>query len=262
VDLSQVSPDEAYNYVKQCAQLVYRELMKASAFDAVDMVVNKLSSKISLANPTYYVVETPRRFEFSSRITDHRLAPYPVLAITAPTTPEGLDLPIRYDTIPTVVVDPRRIVDSYADSIKELIEKAKRYRVLITDVGGNTVAKTLELKTDVTGIMYFVDYIYNMSYDRDYPPAEPPELYVEGFYYETEFIPNLGSVELIECNMIGYKTTTGEYYSGYGGVIIVVNNVYRNMRRVRVMGRNLFVQNYSIYTIVFSNLFSLYAYKS
>jgi len=261
VDLSQYSIDDAYNYVKQCAQLVYRELMIASSYSVINRALSALASRIVNTNPSYKVLETPRRIEFSSKLTDHRYAPYPILMLAAPHTVGGTDLPLRYDTIPSVSIDPRRLTVDYSDAIKELIEKAKRYIAIIRWFDGRETRHDLELKTDISIILGFDGWIYRMSYDKDYPPVEPPELYIEGFLHKAGDLSAEGwEIDMIECNVIGYKETGGNYYSGYGGVAIFIYNEIGTINRVRVLGREIPMSSYSQYAVVFSNIFTLWAY--
>jgi len=259
-DLSQLSIDDAFNVVNQCAKQVYQDLLKTAAFDVVNRVLSSLASQLASMNPQFKVVETPRRVEFTSRLDAHRYAPYPIIALTAPTTPEGYDLPIRYDSIPSIVVDPRKVAVGYADSAKELIERAKRYITIVEFWDGSSKSYPLELTSDVSLILSFNGYTYRMSYDKDYPAAEPPEIYIEGFEYVAgDTVAGTWQVTVIEANVIGYKTTSGEYYSGYGGVVIGVSNA-GVLRKVRIIGRELNVSSYASLVIVFSNVFSLWAY--
>jgi len=261
VDLSQYDTATAYEYVKQCAQLVYRELMIASSYSVINRALSALASRIANSNPTYKVIETPRRIEFSSKLTDHRYAPLPIIGITAPTSAEGYDFPIRYDQIPSVIVEPRRIIVDYSDTIKELIERARRYITIVRWYDGRETRYDLELRTDISIILGFDGWMYRMSYDKDYPPVEPPELYLEGFLYKAGDLSAEGwEVDVIEANVIGYKTTAGEYYSGYGGVAIFIYNHIGTIDRVRVLGREILMSSYSQYAVVFSNLFTLWAY--
>ena len=262
VDLSELTLDEAYQKIKSCARAVYRELILTASNRMINKILSQLASKIVSLNPHYNVVEAPRRIYFDSQIANIRYAPFPILAITSPHTAEGSDFPIRYDTIPEVSIEMRRLAVDYVDTMKELIERAKKYRAIITFKAGQEVVKDMELKTDIALTILFDGWSYRMSYDSDYPPVEPPEVYVEGFLYKAGDLEAEGwELNVIEANIIGYKETGGNYYSGYGGVMIIIYNDDELLKLVKVLSRQFNIENYLRYSVTFSNFFTLWAYQ-
>lgn len=259
VDVTQLDLYTAFNQTIECMKYTYKRLIAKATVEPIHRLAAAIANRLATTMPTPYVIETPRRIEFSTRLTGHRLAPLPTMGIVAPRSADGVDFPIRYDAWPTATFDPRQLAEDYVDTLKDFIERTKKNIMLVRFTNGQTLTFKLKEPKPVAIKFSFGGWTYEFSYDRDYPPADPLTLYVEGMLYE--FVePNTYVIDVFEANVLAYETVTGEYYSGFGGFMLLVRDDANIICEVRLGGRIFSLKDYQYYAVAASNVFTVVAY--
>ena len=259
IDVGQLDLYEAFMQTIECMKYTYKKLIAKATVEPIHRLAATIANRLAATMPTPYVIETPRRIEFSTRLTGHRLAPLPTLGIVAPRSADGVDFPIRYNAWPTATFDPRQLAEDYVDTMKEFIERTKSNVMIAKFTTGEVLRFKLKEPKPVAIKFAFGGWTYQFSYDRDYPPAEPLTLYVEGMLYE--FVePDMYVIDVFEANVLAYETVTGEYYSGFGGFMLLVRDDANMICEIRLGGRIYALRNYQYYAVAASNVFTVVAY--
>ena len=259
VDITQLDLYNAFYATLDCMRWAYRKLIAKSTVEPVHRIAAAIASRLAAEMATPYVIETPRRIEFTTRLRSHRVAPLPTIGIVAPRSVDGVDFPIRYDAWPTATLDPRRLAQDYVDALKDFAERLKKNIIILRLSDGSEVVHELKQPRQMALTLGLANFTYSFSYDRDYPPVEPPNIYVEGNVYIVER-PTLYSITVIEANVLAYLTTTGDYYSGFGGIVIYLRDAGNVVCEVRFGGRSFDVSAYEYWLVAASNLFTVNAY--
>ena len=145
--------------------------------------------------------------------------------------------------------------------MKRYIEELKKRKlIVITSTGGTDVWDLEESRPVAFTEQLLYDNLF-FSYDRDYPPTDPPEIYVEGELYQLGGAADYGYViDVVDANVIAYKTQTGDYYSGYGGYYIMIEDVNNVVCKVKFAGRTFNMADKTAMTVVWSGVFSIIGY--
>ena len=259
VDITQLDLYNAFYATLDCMRWTYRKLIAKSTVEPVHRIAAAIASRLAAEMATPYVIETPRRIEFTTRLRSHRVAPLPTIGIVAPRSVDGVDFPIRYDAWPTATLDPRRLVSDYVDALKDFAERGKKNIIIVRLADGTENTHELKSPKHMAATMGLANASYYFSYDRDYPPADPPTIYVEGMAYFIE-VPNVYGVTIIEANVLAYQTVAGDYYSGFGGVVIYFVDYANSACELRAFGRTFDLSEYSNWLFAASNLFTMIQY--
>ena len=258
---AELTVDDGFLRLKDCIRYVEKKAFKTAAVGIVNTIVSKIAEKAATTVSNVYVLETPRRIEFSSRLTGHRYAPLPIAGISAPFSADGYDFPIRYDTVPAVSVDMRKIMSDYTDTMKQYIEEAKKRKIIVLLTTGSQDIWDLMSSRPVAFTEQLLYDNLLFSHDKDYPPSDPLEVYVEGELYELGNVQDYGYViDYVDANVIAYKTQAGDYYSGYGGFYMRIEDSNNVVCAVRFMGRTFDMKDKSAMTIIWSGVFSIIGY--